>query len=297
MMPGSIAFDVDGTITRRNGTIGAGMARLFRELMREGWRLVALTGQALENVRPRVLEPVRAVSEDAFEMSVYTCEGARLWSFGPDGPSAVFSPRWFSSSEREDLSARTAAMLADLAASSGARVLEKPVWWEESLLVFKVGPETLDRGALVQQIAVRLDVGRCGLRVGAAGRTTIVITRSLVHKGRALREIRHTTPAGAPVLYLADEFTLPGNDRVALDVRGIFCVSVGETLADPRIMAQPGLGPRGAFRFLSALARSTRKSSVQIDLQADSSVIPSSEGAQWRQVWHLRRPPSHAPEG
>src|ERR1039457_3295141 len=29
----------------------------------------------------------------------------------------------------------------------------------------------------------------------------------------------------------------------------------------------------------------------------DSSVIPSSEGAQWRQVWHLRRPPSHAPEG
>jgi hypothetical protein len=29
----------------------------------------------------------------------------------------------------------------------------------------------------------------------------------------------------------------------------------------------------------------------------DSSVIPSSEGAEWRQVWHLRRPPSHAPEG
>src|ERR1039457_5033952 len=28
----------------------------------------------------------------------------------------------------------------------------------------------------------------------------------------------------------------------------------------------------------------------------DSSVIPSSESAQWRQVWHLRRPPSHAPE-
>jgi hypothetical protein len=28
----------------------------------------------------------------------------------------------------------------------------------------------------------------------------------------------------------------------------------------------------------------------------DPSVIASSEGAQWRQVWHLRRPPSHAPK-
>ncbi len=268
MTRGAIAFDIDGTITRRNGKIGAGMARQLRELIREDWRLVVLTGQTLDNVRPRVLDPVRAASSGPFEMDVYTCEGARLWSFGPDGLSAALAPQWFSPSEREDLSTRSAAILADLAASSNAKILEKPVWWEESLLVFKISVENLDREALVRRIAVRLDAGCRGLRVGAAGRTTIVITRSLVHKGRALGEIRHTAPAGTPVLYLADEFTAPGNDRVALDVRGIFCVSVGETVDDPRILAQPGPGPRGALRFLSALARLTRKSPGQIDLQA-----------------------------
>ena len=48
----------------------------------------------------------------------------------------------------------------------------------------------------------------------------------------------------------------------------LHCVSVGETVDAPRILAQPGTGPRGALRFLSALARLTRKSPGQIDLQA-----------------------------
>ena len=130
-MLGSIAFDIDGTITRRNGTIGGGMARLFCELMRGGWRLVVLTGQALDNVRPRVLDPIRAASAETYQIGVYSCEGARLWSFGPDGTSAVSSPQWFTPNERDDLSTRTSAMLVGLAASCGARILEKPVWWED----------------------------------------------------------------------------------------------------------------------------------------------------------------------
>jgi hypothetical protein len=255
MIKGTIVVDVDGTITRRDCALGDGRARLFRQLLREGWQLFVVTGRSLDNIEPRVLDPIRGVSPGPFDLGLFTCEGARRWTYTERGAALVAAPEVFTKQSKEEIAARVNDALGRITETNGATVVEVPSWWEDSLLAFKVQPAAMDRREIIRQVQERVLSDGDQLRIGAAGRSTVVITRAEIHKGTALREIRSESPVALPVLYLADEFEPPGNDAVALKVPGILCVSVGGPTHHGRLFADLGHGPAGAYRFLKSLLR------------------------------------------
>lgn len=259
MEKGRIVLDVDGTIARRDCRLTRGMSRLLRELIGQNWRLFVVTGRTLENIEPRVLEPVRCSLPGSFEMGVFTCEGARRWRWTEQGIAPIAIPEVFPTRAREELAAALESELEFIAGARGVKLLEDPSWWEEALLVFKIGP-SLDRAEIIARLESRIPWRGEALRVGAAGKTTIVVTLAQIHKGAALRQIRSELAPEFPVIYIADEFDADGNDAVALRIPGVHYVSVGPSVGRPCDILELGEGPAGTHRFLTILLRYSRTS-------------------------------------
>lgn len=257
-----LVADIDGTLATRGRPLGPTLVRLLSKLESAGWRVALLTGQPFSNVRARL-----RITSVAPDLTIYTCEGARRWTlrggkfFFDRAYASSFS---ISSAVRRQVSRIFSRSFIHSISVDGLRVVNGPEWWEGALFAFRVSGNLEGRLRLVQAIRSILSEvflstrSSPSFRVGIAGKTTVVVGIEEATKARVLTELiakkDHST-----VVFLADEFTPPGNDSSALFVNGLLRVGVSrksEGLGD--LVALVGPGPRAARQFLRELALETQ---------------------------------------
>ena len=270
-----VVSDIDGTLAQRDEPIAERTVRLLHALAEERWRIALLTGQHIGNIRPRVIHPMRqALGSDAPCLEIHTCEGARRWIYRNGrlrADTAWNQARRFSELERRAIDQWLGESLWPLLEKGNFQVAQQPQWWEDAVLVLKLeGPDEL-RACIAHELASRLNVSvldqrphqtQRRVRVGVAGRTSLVIAPSAASKRSVLEDILGGTYRPDPVLYIADEFVVPGNDAVTLGVPGVIKISVDEAHGPlPAEVLHAGQGPPATDRWLTMLLDETRRMS------------------------------------
>lgn len=259
--PGVIVCDLDGTLALRGRPVPAKTLAVLAALGARGWQVVLLSGQPISNIRRRL--PRR--TDAPIRLDVHTCEGAMRWeyrsgrwaarhSLSSKLPFGVAVRTWLRRAVEHWLKAQSPKPI---------KVIERPQWWERSVLIFRVAAKRPERPRLARELnefmTRQLSGGRRlpPLRVGIAGRTTMVVGHRNVHKEAVLRQIvREAGPLA--VIYVADEFAPLGNDACALTVPRLVRINVGRWPKAPRdLVSSVGVGPTAARRFLAALLQSS----------------------------------------
>lgn len=258
-----IIFDYDGTLAPREHALDGQMAKLLVEVLHRGWHIAVLTGRTIQYVEQQFVAPLLDVpgtglSGVAPQIRLFTCEGASGWRLSPSAavesdPSFPNTQR-FSPDESRRLESALNRHLDATLARCGLSLVHGPEWWENSLLIFKVSGD-LSRRAETADILQSHLANDESIRVGVAGKTTIVIAREGLCKSRLLREMLATEWSTDCNVFVADEFVPPGNDSCVADVERIIKIGVD---AEPSrlpagVLPVHGSGPEATRRWLMRL--------------------------------------------
>ncbi len=259
---GVLVSDIDGTLALRGRCLSSAAVAAVRQIAGAGWQVVLVSGQGIANLADRVAPLQRTLTTVPF--TLYTCEGACRWHCINRRllEDRQFSIRHrFSARQRRRIEALLAMGWASVARREPISVIASPEWWEKVVLAIKIRADTTSRIRIAADLQSwlndKLIETRNGIRVRAAavGKTTIIIAPMGVDKALALRDIRASQPSSVCVIYIGDEFTHAGNDRVVLGVEGVINIAAGgcqEVL--PAGLLRIGEGPNSTVRFLRILA-------------------------------------------
>jgi hypothetical protein len=255
-----IIFDYDGTLALREHPLDAQMAKLLVEVLHRGWHLAVLTGRNIQYVEQHFVAPLLDVPcmnvlRLAPQIRLFTCEGASSWRISQSAtverdPSFPNSKR-FSQDERRRLESNLDRHLSATLAQSSLSLAHGPEWWENSLLIFKVSGDVSNRAVVAGRLQSLLASDE-PLRVGVAGKTTIVIARKGLCKSWLLCELLATEWSADCNVFVADEFVPPGNDSCVAEIDGIIKVGVDAEPSRLPVSVLParGSGPEATKRWL-----------------------------------------------
>jgi HAD superfamily hydrolase (TIGR01484 family) len=272
-----LVSDLDGTLTAREAPLSAETADLLISLMDFGWRIVVLTGQHIDNVKIRivpVLEKLCAQRGTLYleALQIYTCEGANRWQFDRYGrlerDESFSRMHSFSQNERKQIENFLNDELAVITQKLPIQLSTKPDWWEDAVLVFKLEGDLSLRPQIARELEAQFDKRiNAPLRVGTAGKTSMIVAHAHVSKRFVLEEIAGKDPRPDCIVYIGDEFVSPGNDAPTLDVEGIVYINVGQNQSNlpPEVIAAKEIGPEATYHWLEVLLENSEKTRTAKD--------------------------------
>lgn len=262
-----VVCDLDGTLALRDHPVSREMCDLIVGVLSRDWDFAVLTGRQLADVEARVLKPLLAtgamkVVDFAAQVQLITCEGAASWLLSPTGSietDPCYAPGvCFSREEQQQLETCLRNELPLALVHTSLSLAEGPEWWEKSLLVFKVAGDLSQRKRLADLLECRLHASD-PIRVGVAGKTTLVVARKKLTKRWAIEEMLGKRWAARCTVFVADEFITPGNDADTADLEGIIKVNVGEDARLPPMVLSAGTrGPDTTKHWLANLLNTER---------------------------------------
>jgi phosphoglucomutase len=235
---GILAFDVDGTLAVRGELLPEASARRLTALLKQGFKIVIITGQEFKDLKPRVVDLIPR--EARKNLIVYCNESTQRYTFDSQGreiEDIAYRKGFSSLEEKSRIEQIIKNVIQRLKEEPTTPVNIRQVIQSQPLeiidrltqIAFKYNLDEGERKYIAEKISKKLIENHIrGFTVAVSGKTTISIYRAGVNKYTSLNnELIERRVSPEEIIFFGDEFGPEGNDLPVIAIRGITAVSVG----------------------------------------------------------------------